>query len=149
MPLDSWQCHQRLLKHLMWMQIPVWALERPALSLQLWRARHPVDSGVTGVPGDVKQVGRGYLITFRLQRHCSPWAASKCCYQGTIRFTINGLLYVERKAQEIVCVYLKCPSGSNTGWDRQQIFREQRPSPISSSFDLWTVDAIKNVRQRV
>ncbi len=126
------------------MQISVWVLERSALSLQPWRAEHTADSGVTGVPGDVKQVGRGYLIASCLQRHFSLWAAWKCCYQGATRFTINGLLYAEREATGV-----KLPSGSNMGRKPVWIFWEQCPSTISSSFDLWTVNAIENLEQRV
>lgn len=77
----DWVPSKTLLIHLVNADISV-SFERSALSLQLWRAELAAHSGVTGVPADVRQGGLGYLVASCLQRHFSPWAASKCFFQG-------------------------------------------------------------------
>ncbi|KAG8004996.1 hypothetical protein GBF38_010855 [Nibea albiflora] len=79
------------------------------------------DSGVAGVPGDVKQVGRGYLIASCLQRHFSLRGLLQSgCYQGATRLAINGLLYAGKEARKWGGGWrgpgwVKLPSGSNLG----------------------------------
>lgn len=98
-------------------------------------------SQLNGIPANLKQAAPGYLVTSFLQRHFSPRPASKLCYQGVTRFTIKGLLYVEREVRGF-----RLPPRLNLGQSRAG-YSEQRPSTISSTVDLWTENAIENLDQ--